>query len=75
MLFARVNGQHTGATMYGDRSTPQAQILSESPLKMVDLVQKEIERSTGILSDSALAEYHAALRYFESLSTEESQEP
>ena len=156
MLFARVNGQHPGATISGGRSTLQAQILSEYPLKMVDVVQngrvipivnrsttqtkdgawatevtvesthetsgwlcvrctedrpdgrlrfahsapwwmeipnkplrlmrrekdylvhrvqQEIMRSTGILSDSALAEYRAALRHFESLSIDESQEP
>lgn len=34
---------------------------------LVQRVQLEIERSTGILPDSALAEYEAALRHFESL--------
>ena len=148
MLFAKVNDQHPGATLSGGLVMLKAEILSEHPMKTVDVVhngriipvetrsttrtkagawqtevnaeiafescgwfclrctedrpdgrlrfahsapwrmdvpdkplclsrqekdylvqrvQHEIVRSTGILPDSALAEYQAALRHFESL--------
>ena len=148
MLFAKVNDQHPGATLSGDKAQLSAQILSEFPLKTLEVVQsgriialehkapirtsagayqtevaaeitsetsgwvcirctedrpdgrlrfahsapwrieipdkplrltqlekdylvrrvqQEIVRSTGILPDSAIAEYQAALHHFESL--------
>ena len=148
MLFAKVNDQHPGATLSGGQALLKGQILSEHPLKTVDVVlngriipletrsttrteagawqtevnaeiacetsgwlclrctedrpdgrlrfahsapwrmeipekrlrpsqqekdylvhrvQQEIVRSTGLLPDSALAEYQAALQHFESL--------
>ncbi len=152
MLFAKVNDQHPGATLSGGRAMFKGQILSEHPLKTIEIVQNhkvitlenrsstqtatgawqtevkaevafetsgwlclrctedrpdgrlrfahsapwrmevpdkplrpsqqekdylvhrvqnEIVRSRGILPDSALAEYQAALQYFESLPTAE----